>query len=327
MSALGKYLTSSGRLPEDALLGYIALTTGADGEHDRDSLIEAFVSRGLDPKGIPDTTGSVNAFKKATGGRNEKYTYPLSPTVTAVVRLEEVAARNPEVDARQVMRHKRDDAGHQLSQWERLGELQLHRPVRRNGIIDESSARGPVWVVAASTSPVERERLRPYLARIKHEYTRFRETLDGAKIRSLILDTMRSDMQSVQLKPSVHFIPIAHADMLHRFAEAIATLAGCRVDLIPLVDLTDQRERLIDAFREENERDITDLIAALVKARENPTPKLYARLLSQHQALVKRAERYAELLGDQATMTGASVDVLNRSLAELAQVFLQKGAP
>jgi|GEM_PF-6286840 len=326
MSALSKYLTSSGRLPEDALLGYIALSTGADGEHDRDALIEAFRQNDLEHVRVPDTTGAVNAFKKATGGRNEKYQFPLSAQVTAVIRLEEVSVLNPEVIARQVMRHKRDDGGHRLTDWERLGEIQLHRPVRRNGIIDEESARGPFWKIAPDSSELERERLKPFLARIKNDYTRYREALDGAKVRSMILDHLRNALESVQLKPSVHFVPIAHADELHRFSRAISTLEGCHIDLVPLVDLADQRDRLVLAFREENDRDILDLIEAISKARNNPTPKLYARLLSQHRALVDRAERYSSLLGDQITMTGANVDVLNKSLAELAKKFLEKGA-
>jgi len=321
VSSLSKYLTSSGRLPEDALLGYLALTTGADGAHDREALVEEFQKAGLDAKRIPQPSRSIDAFKKATRA-HDKAQWPLGQGVTAVARLEEAKARNPEVEVRIIMRHKRDDVRGALTDWERLGELRFFRAVRVGDKVDESSARLQL-VVEPDLEAAERERVIQMAGRIKMEWERFRTTLDGVKIRTLLLDYLKS-LQAIQLKPSVNFVPVAHAPQLHALSEAIRVLNGCRVDLIPLVDLADQRERLLEAFTSEHSEDMSDLVAKMQEARKkNVSPLVYSQLRARYDELTSRAARYADLLDDQTITVSAATDVAKASLTALAGNLLK----
>lgn len=321
MSELRTYLDSSGRLPEDALLGYLALTTGVDGAHDRDALVEAFQKNGLDVKRIPQPSRSIDAFKKATRA-HERSSWPLGQGVTAVARLEEAKSRNAEVELRVIMRHKRDDVHDTLDEWERLGEIRLFRAARVGDRVDESSARLQL-VVDPKLVPIERERVIHMVGQIKTKFDRFRSSLDGVKVRTLLLDYIKH-LQAIQLKPSVNFVPVAHAEELHGLADAISVLEGCRVDLIPLVDLANQRERLLEAFSDEHATDMADLVTKMQEARKkNVSPLVYSQLRARYDELTGRAQDYADLLNDQTITVSAAADVAQASLAALAGNLLK----
>ena len=323
VSPIKKYLDSTGALPEDALLGYIAFTLGADGEHDRDKLVAEFEHRDLDPAYIPPLSRASDAFKKAIRNAQE-HSYPTSSTTTVRILFREVSSPNPEeVSLRAIMREERNDAKSRLA-YDKVGEVKLYRGPKRNGQRDDSGARFS-WGLAGSVPARERVALTELGAIVKADYDRYRNSLEGTRVRALILDFLRRETQSVPLKASVHFVPIMHAATLHRFADAVATLDGCRIDLVPLVDLVDQRDHVLEALQQDTETQLADLLADLRKAQSmNTTPKTYAALRKRYDAIMARSSHYAELLDTSIERTNGVTDVAKAMLAKLTNEFIAK---
>lgn len=320
-SPIKQYLDSTGKLPEDALLGYIAFTLGADGEHDRDKLVTEFEHRGLPPHYVPPLSRASDAFKKAIRGAQE-FSYPTSATTTARILFREVSSPNPdEVSLRAIMREERNDAKSRLA-YDKVGEVKLYRGPKRNGVRDDSGARFS-WGLSAGVVDRERLLLTELGAGVKADYDRYRSTLEGTRVRALILDFLRRETQSVPLKASVHFVPIAHAKTLHLFAEVIGTLDGCRIDLVPLVDLVDQREHVLEALQQDTEAQLADLLADLRKAQSvNTTPKTYAALRQRYDAIMARSTAYADLLDTSIERTNGVTDVARAMLTKLTNEFI-----
>lgn len=320
-SPIKQYLDSTGKIPEDALLGYLAFTLGADGEHDRDKLVAEFEHCGLSTVHIPPLSRAVDAFKKAIRGAQE-FSYPASSTTTVRLLFREVDSPNPdEVSLRTIMREERDDAKSRLA-YDKVGEVKLYRGPRRNGTRDDSGARF-AWALAGNVTDHERTVLTELGAGVKADYERYRTSLEGTRVRALILEFLRKEVQSVALKASVHFVPIAHAKTLHAFAEAIGTLEGCRVDLVPLVDLVDQREHVLAALQQDNEAQLADLLSDLRKAQSsNTTPKTFAALRSRYDAIMARSNHYADLLDTSIERTNGVTDVAKAMLAKLTNEFI-----
>lgn len=321
ISPMKKYLDSTGSLPEDVLLGYIAFTLGADGEHDREKLVAEFEHRGLPSHYVPPLSRAGDAFKKAIR-IGQDYTYPMSATTRANILFREVAAPNPaEVTLRAVMREERNDSKSRLS-FQKVGEAKLYRGPKRQGVRDDSGARFQ-WSLSADVQGAERERLTGLGAAIKASYDRYRNTLEGTRVRALILDFLRHETQSVPLKASVHFVPVQHAKTLHEFAGAIGTLEGCRIDLVPLVDLIDQREHVLEALQQDNEAQLADLLGDLRKAQGgNATPKTYAALRQRYDAIMARSTQYADLLDTSIERTNGVTDVARAMLTKLTNEFI-----
>lgn len=320
-SPIKQYLDSTGKLPEDALLGFIAFTLGADGEHDRDKLVAEFEHRALPAHYVPPLSRASDAFKKAIRNAQE-FSYPTSATTTARILFREVSSPNPEeVSLRAIMREERNDAKSRLA-YDKVGEVKLYRGPKRNGVRDDSGARFS-WGLAPNVVDRERMLLTELGAGVKADYDRYRSTLEGTRVRALILDFLRRETQSVPLKASVHFVPIAHAKTLHSFAEVIGTLEGCRIDLVPLVDLVDQRDHVLEALQQDTEAQLADLLADLRKAQStNTTPKTYAALRKRYDAIMSRSTAYAELLDTSIERTNGVTDVAKAMLAKLTNEFI-----
>jgi len=321
VSPIKQYLDSTGTLPEDALLGYIAFTLGADGEHDRDKLVSEFEHRDLPAHYVPPVSRASDAFKKAIRNAQE-HSYPTSATTTVRILFREVSSPNPEeVSLRAIMREERNDAKSRLA-YDKVGEVKLYRGPKRNGVRDDSGARF-AWGLAGNVVDRERTVLTELGAIVKADYERYRSSLEGTRVRALILDFLRSETQSVPMKASVHFVPVAHAATLRRFTEAIATLEGCRIDLVPLVDLVDQREHVLEALQQDNEAQLADLLADLRKAQSsNTTPKTYAALRKRYDAIMSRSNHYADLLDTSIERTNGVTDVAKAMLTKLTNEFI-----
>jgi hypothetical protein len=323
MSGLKQYVDHTGRLPQDALLGYIAFSLGADGEHDRELLVKEFERLQLDPKCIPPLSRAVDAFKKAIRGKQE-FKYDLATDTEARIQFREVASSNPmEITLRAIMRETRIDSRSKLS-WEYVGQAMLYRGPRRNGLIDDTGARFHMSL-DTKLQDGERQMLTMLGGMVAADYRRYLNTLEGTRVRAMILDYMRGPLQSIPLKPSVHFVPIAHIDELRRFSEAIGTLAGCRIELVPLVDLVEQREHVLAAFQEDNDAALAELVADLYKARSaKVTPKVYAALRHRYDEIMARSEHYAELLDASLDHTTGSSAVAQASLVALSREFIKE---
>lgn len=322
-SEIKKYLEDTGKLPEDALLGYIAFTLGADGEHDRDALVDEFERRGLSTAHIPPLSRSVDAFKKGIRAF-EGHKYPLTRTTTASILFREVDSPNPtEVSLRVIMREERNDAQSML-RYDKVGEVKLYRGPRRGGVVDDSGARFS-WGIAGDVDDNERARLTVLGSQVRAEYERYLATLEGTRVRALILDFLKKELQSVPLKASVHFVPISHAATLHEFAGAVASLEGCKVDLVPLVDLMDQRDHVLGALQADTEATLGDLLVDLNKARSaRTTPKTYAALRARYDAIMARSNHYAELLDLSVERTTGATDVAKALLSQLSREFVNQ---
>ncbi len=236
-----------------------------------------------------------------------------------------VDSGNPaEVSLRAIMREERTDAKSRLA-YGQVGEVKLFRGPRRNGAIDDSGARFIFSLDPKMMSPAEEPVLRALGGEVHAEYTRYLNTLEGTRVRALILNFMKRELQSVPLKASVHFVPIAHAETLHLFAEAISTLKGCKIDLVPLIDLKDQREHILEALQSDTESTLGDLVVDLNKARAGTTtPKVYAALRGRYDAIMARSQHYAELLDSSMERTLGANDVAKAMLTQLSREFINQ---
>lgn len=324
-STLRSYIESTGRLPEDSLLGYIAFSTGVDAEHDRDVLMDSFKELKLDTRLVPPTSRAVDAFKKAIR-KHQGFGYALRDDLDATVMIREVDSQNPrEIDMRVIMREAKVRGRPKIG-WEAVGEVKLFRSPRQPGTsrVNDDGARFS-WALGQDLTEHEHKQLTQLSGMVHADYERFRSSLDGSKIRAMNLNYFRGPLQSVQLKESVHFIPVTHADELHRFAQAVNRLSGCSVSLIPIVDLEDQRDYILGAFQEDNERVLTNLLQDVQQLRAvKVTPKAYVALRERYDAIMGRTTRYAETLGESIDRTTGASGVVKSALVALAREFMNR---
>jgi len=328
--SLHEHIAKTDELPTDLLLGHLAVSTIQDLAYPRDQLVKLFESLGLDTGLVPELSTPVNAFYKATNAYSraasrKDCTYEMPNGSLGILRTEEVTSPSPrEIIIRTIVR-KEQKQNRPALDFTRVGEIRLYRPARRgrNGKTEAKSARLLTMVNKEGLARYEQKQVAAFLGRLEEEYTRQCTSLNGDAMRHMLMNYVRGPLQGVAIKPAVTFIPIRHAEHLKRLTEAIKHIEGTQLDLIPMVDLGDQRDIIVRAAQEATEVELTGLAARLREASASPASLV--RMREQYDALTARTATYREMLGEAIERTSTASDIVQALLRNLAKkVFEMK---
>lgn len=321
--SLSEHVAATDTLPQDLLLGHLAVTTVHNLAYPRDDLVTLFESLGLDPEHIPPLSTPAGAFAKATN--RQEFEYEMPNGSLGVLRTEDVTSPNPREVVLKAIVRKEQGRTRPLLDFQRVGEVRLYRPVRkgRGGRVLVESARFLALLDRENTLRHEQKHVAAFLQHLEARYVRYCTTLDGHGMRALLTSYLRGPLQAVPLKPSVNFVPIRHADVVKKLAQAAAAIEGVQLDLIPMVDLGNQREIVVRAVQESTEAELTQLAARLREA--SASPSTLVRLREQYDELMARTATYREMLGEAVARTSSASDIVQALLRDLAhRVFETK---
>lgn len=323
MTDLHSYLATSGQLPADALLGHIVMFTVHRGEFHLTDITATATALGLSAKPLPSLGRPVDAFKKATHEADDfEYQLPTGDVAHVLVRDVETTR---EMVTRHLVREIRDSKRRRLA-YSKVGDAVFYKPVVRGGTTVDGTERFRLDVDHASLVDGERACMDGLLARISEAYRVHRDSIDDMKVRAMVRDYLRI-FQAVQLKPSVYFIPIAQVDNLRLLQELVTSLPNkCVIRLIPLIDVEEQRDMVVEAFETETVSECGDLVAEVMRLRETRTqitPAAYAKIRARYDELLERTTTYSQLLDDAQTRTKGATMTATLALRDLMHLLLE----
>ena len=326
-SGLQQYLTEAGELPRDVLLGHIVMYSVSDGEYDRDFTDREFTRLMLDHSYLPHPNRAIDAFRKATS-KLDDFEYELPSGDTAHVLVRDVSNDKNQV-VRHLIREVKDSRARRLA-YAQIGEAVFYRPTTAGGIVQQGTERMRITLDASTFVPNERERAVQMAERIESLYARYVASMDDMKVRGMFRDYV-SGLNAVQLRSGVYFVHVSRYDDLLKLKELAGNMAAqaqttCRMDLMPLIDLQEQREMVIDAFQVEASKSLEGIatrIATLRQSRKKITPQAYATVKEEYDAVIKRAVEYTRELNITQDRTSGAAEVALQSLIALQQQMIK----
>lgn len=324
---LTAYINEVGAMPPEAMLGYIGISTVPDDNYDREALVDAFKSRGLDEAYVPMPSTPVNAFRRATTEHaSTQYTLPSGDVVTLLLRS--VRSTSKQVTIKVITRElsTRKQAG---LAYDGVGEIHLFHPARKGDDrkVDLTSAR--VAYLGGqrdrySLSDEEWDRIKQVATNVRNDFETYRTHVSGAQLRNELRRYLRH-LGAVIIKDSVWFVPAVNAPMLESLSGAYLEM-GARLELVPVVDIPGQRDIVLRSYQEDTEAQMASLAEELVRARGSVTPKSYARLRARYDELAAVTDLYTETLGEGVERTSGAHEVVKSTLAALAGELLRQEA-
>lgn len=326
-SKLKEYLEYNHRLPEDVLLGHLVVTTVPDGAYPRDELCQLLKDAGLHDKYVPKLSSPLDGFRKATH-RREKY-YTTSRGWPGILRVETITSPSKEQVWKSVAR-KEQDPNKPALRFSQVGTIRMWRSIRKVGpkgrYVDNSSARLlSVLDILPDLDEPERNTITEFMREIESDYAKYTTTLSGSSIRT-ILRNFFTDMNGVLIKPSLWFVPQSNSRQLELLQNVIDCLGDTRLELIPLVDLKDQRDNLVRALSSDTEEQLLKLatqISGLMKQKSIP-PSRYAEYLKKFKEATDRMETYEQQLGLKAEVRQSLVDVVRGQLNNVNKRLMEE---
>lgn len=319
-SPLRSYIDELSDLPADVLLGRIVLFTITDEPVSRDDLVLWFEELGLDKAYLPTPNKYLDAFKKATS--DTKDTYPMARGRTANVLSRDVTS-TPNYVQRQITREIRDSKAKRLDYHEVIA-CTFYRPT---SVDDQSSSRLQITVKTEDLEPGEIEHVRAIAQAIKTRNDRYCQYMDGQKIRATIRNYLKK-LNAIEIKGGVYFVHASRDDELANLATLVGRLGGgCHMNMIPIVDLKQQREFIVSVFEREASQSLSEITREaqeLISSRKSITGAAYAKMKARYDEVLNNAEEHMFTLQVSQDVTAASAEVALNSLRALEQRMMDE---
>lgn len=326
-SAVKKYLDSTGELPDDALLGHLVLFRITDGTYKHNEVEKWVNDLQLNPSFVPDTGKAVDAYKKATSEGNG-FSYDLPDDTTAHVLVRDVASDNLQI-VRHLIREIRDSKRQRLA-YGAIGEAVFHRPTVKGGRVDPGSERFRLTVDHSQLRTNERPPMQSLVDTISESYDRYVNFMDGDKMRAMVRNYVKY-LNGVALKDGIYFVHVSRHDELNRLRDLVGLLGGgCSMELIPLVDVGQQRDMVVEAFQTEAEKALAEVVKQIQHirtTRKKVTPDAYVKVKQQYDQVITRAKEYTRTLNVSQDRTAGAAEVALDALAELQRLMLGDDTP
>lgn len=276
-----------------------------------EDLEQWFDDLGLDPDFLPPPIKAVDSFRRATSEVSEEFDTGKQG-VTATLMVREVAYDNEQV-VRHIVKETKDSRGKKLSYEPQLATLKFLRGGRTSKGLKGTHTVKTTVVDACSAK--DRPRVEGLIKQAMARYDDLYQYYHADALRAVIRNYVTA-LNAIAVKPSggVYFVHTSRqttVDALHELVKRIGQ--GCSFHQLPLLDTTDQREMLTDAFQTEVEDEVRLLlkeIAALNDKYKSRVPVAkYADLNARYQNIVERSEEYTRVLGLAQGRAGSALEL------------------
>jgi hypothetical protein len=329
--ALGDYLKEVDELPPGSLIGHLVMFTIMDTPIERDWLVKQFDDLGLDQSRLPPPVVALDAFKKATSSAKDRYTLEPSGNTVQVMCRERKSDKNRVI--RQITVEVRDASGENELSYSKGIECTFFRPRRdaANHQINQKSARALFQVVEDGKPPLDEEgkaRLHKISDEIEARFEHHAHYLDGDKIRAVVRNYLRHQINAIELRGGTYFVPDTHVDELIRLRTLVERIEnGCNMIDFALPALSRHRELIVEAFQKDAADKLAQIvsdIADLRDTRKNITPAAYSKVKERYDTVMSQAEEYLTRLELNQDVTAAHAEIALASLEALQEDMVKE---
>lgn len=326
MDTIREYLDGITELPEDVLLGRIVMFTVTEEPILRSDVERWFRELGLNPTYLPAENRAVDAFKKATTDvdKTEYDIFPGASNSTKGILLTRPVTTDNEMVVRFIVREVRDTKRRRLGHDKAI-EAVFYKGQKVGGVVQKGSERIRLTRINDALEPSEVAEIDKAINLIQDRYTHYYKYLDGQKIRAMIRSYLKY-LNAIEIKGGVYFIHKNRTEELLRLRELVNKCGGgCRMDQIPIVDLDNERQIIVEAFQREAEEELNTLvkeIAFVRSTRKRVSPEAYAKLKTKYDLVMNQAMEYQRTLGLSQSRTSAAAELALDSLVTLQRDLL-----
>lgn len=316
-SEFRKYMDQAQALPPDVVLGWIVIYQIRDANYDRSVLEQTFDDLAMNPGLIPSPNNPLHAYMKATSAVNDTdYDLPHGQVAHVLVRDQ---MDDKEQVVRQLTREIRDRRHGKLG-YAKIGECVFYRPKSVAGKVQYGSERIRLTVDNATLTDHERPYLQSVIDKITAEYDRHVNFMDAMKYRAVVRDYLLY-LNALKIKDGFYFVHSNRSDELDKLRTLVERLGGgSTLFALPLVDLDSQRTMVVEAFQQEAEEALNDVVKQVAHVRgtrKSVTPSAYAKIKQEYERAITRSKEYARTLKVSEVTTAAAEELALEALAAL----------
>lgn len=312
------YLADAASLDQDSFLGALLwFTITKKSKVTREELVRRFTALGLDDRFVPNPIRPVDAFKKATGPESGECHYRLADGHEAKAFVRHVT-QDRDTITRHLIRERIDARGRHLD-YEHVGDLIFYKAAKGA----PGTERVRYALHDGRLQDGERPALEKVITEINDNFETYKNFLYDQPLRVMVRQYILA-LNAVSVRPSggMYFVHKTRWDTLRKISDLVEGLHdGCTFTISPLADLPNLRDMVIEAFQEEAENSVTELVTEIEEKRKAGT-KITSDLLDRYSKAVKdiqtKAEEHSRILNVSQDKTANALEIAYVTLAALA---------
>ena len=321
-AAVDKYAKAIENLPEEAFLGSLLYFSISQADVHLERARAALEQAGLDTSHLRKNLRPIDAFRKATKAFSKKFQGDDDVRTEFLVRP--VGDDNERIYVHLILERFAVRSGKKRRLfYEKVGELTLNRGVKKDGEYSGHSVESR-RLTASLESPLTTqedqwltERLAVFADDFEHRLTH----MDSHAVRTFVRESIYG-LSGCCVKESggLYFIKQEHAGTVADLQTWVQNI-GSEFHALPLLNLADQREMIMEAFEEEALGEIDRLmgeVADILKDTDRKIePKTFNGYLEEADRLRNKIKEYDDMLDSRSLRATAQLGIYSKQVMSL----------
>lgn len=322
-TAMSGYTDAINGLPTEAFLGSLLFFTITQADVNLTQARQELEGVGLSTATLRKNLRPVDAFNKAA----REFAHKFRPENGI---RSEILVRPVGADGAQVHRHiilertvLKEGQRRRLA-YDKVGELIFTRGEKKKGEYSgyEVRARQTTELVATPMSEDVEGWLTSRLETFQSRFDHLLHYMDSHAVRTFVREYVYS-LSGVCVRESggLYFIKQAHADEVAKLQSWVQSI-GSEFHTLPLLNLTDQREMIMQAFEEETIAEVNRLMGEVKTILSDPNRSIEAKTFDAYGVraaeLSAKVREYNDMLDARSDRAKIEIDMFSQQVLTLA---------
>lgn len=320
---LSNYTDAIAALPDEAFLGALLYFSISMADVNLKNAHRDLAAANLSTGTLRKNLRPVDAFRKATKEFAKKF--PIKNGIRSELMVRPVGEDGEQAYRHLILERAVIQAGKKRRVfYEKVGEITFTRGVKKNGDYAGHGVevRRTTNHLSDPLTPEEDQWLTERLITFEDRYDHLLNYMDSHAVRTFVREYIY-DLSGTCVKESggLYFISQGHIDEVQRLAAWVRSV-GSEFHSLPLLNLVEQREMILEAFEEETIKEVERLMSTVADILKDPNrqieEKTFDSFALQGVELGKKVNEYSQMLGSKAERAATEIQMYSAQVMNLA---------
>jgi hypothetical protein len=317
------YTDAIANLPQEAFLGSLIYFSISGADVNLENAKRDLAAAGLSTAGLRKNLRPVDAFKKATNEFKRRFSEGPHGIRS------ELMVRQVGEDGMQSYRHlvlertSVQKGKRRRLFYDKVGELTFTRGVKKLGEYEGHGVEAKRMTnhIASPLTVEEDQWLTEKLVTFQDRYDHLLRYMDSHAVRTFVREYIY-DLSGICVKGSggLYFVSQQHADQIAKLGEWVRSV-GSEFHSLPLLNLVEQREMILEAFEEETLEEVDRLMGEVAKILSDPSRQIEEKTFDAYALraaeMAQKINEYNGMLGARAERASAEVKLYSQQVMTL----------
>jgi hypothetical protein len=322
-STMSNYTDAIANLPQEAFLGSLLWFSISQADVNLELARDELTKAGLSTGTMRKILRPVDAFKKASREIGNKFK-PFGG-LRSEIMVRPVGEDGEQAHRHLILERAESQAGRKRRVfYEKVGEVVFTRGVKKDGeYLDYGvESRRTTMHLSSPLTRDEDEWLTKGLEQFPDRFDHLLHYMDSHAVRSFVRDYIDS-LSGTCVKESggLYFIKQQHAEEVAALGNWVRSI-GSEFHSLPLLNLADQRQMIMEAFEDETVKEVERLMGEVEKILADPDRKIEEKTFDSYgmraAELSKRVAEYNDMLGARADRASIEISTYSRQVLALS---------